>query len=109
MSSEPQVQDVSDPVGKAQQIAYQSARADIGLRIAFGITLIVLFLALNGAVIGIVWHLIGLDDAARLANKDAAYDPVINSQVVMSLVGGTVVQGGTAVAVIIGSLFKKPR
>ena len=80
-------------------------QADRGLRIGMAVALTVLFLALNGVVIWLVFDQIANDRALLVAKLIQPGERLITEKVYISLISGTVVQVAAIVVAIARYLF----
>jgi hypothetical protein len=83
-----------------------SERWDVRLRAVFGLGLISLFFLLNVAVIWIIVWLAKLDQQLIMEKNLPGDARVVTSEVVMALIGATVVQVGAAAITITKYLYR---
>lgn len=82
------------------------AITELKLRIAVTVGLLVLFFLLNAAIVVMVWWSATREYAiANSLIPRANYTQIITPNVIMALVGSTVVQAGTAFLTIVKYLF----
>jgi hypothetical protein len=84
-----------------------SLRTDVMIRAGISLVVATVFLGLNYLVMSFLQQVFQSDLA--LLNRNPAAERVVNTQVLLALIGATVVQTGVAIATIIRYLFpKKP-
>lgn len=85
----------------------ESVRSDTSSRKILVVVLAVLFFGLN---IAVIWFIIYVFNADLVLLKESPSVPrVVTTQVLLSLVGATVVQVGIAIISVVSYLFPKPK
>lgn len=64
-----------------------------------------IFTVLNLVVIAIIWHQLSIENAALKAKTLLPTDRIVTSNVLISIIGATVIETGFAVRTIVKSLF----
>ena len=85
----------------------RSIDADTRVRLWMAVVITVLFIALNAAVIFLVWTAFSADIALLKDKLIQNNQRLITENVFMSLIGATVVQVGVTLVAITGYLFPK--
>ena len=85
----------------------RSTDADTRVRLLMALAISVLFIALNAAVIALVWSAFNADISLLRDNLIKNDQRLITENVFMSLIGATVVQVGVTLVAITGYLFPK--
>jgi hypothetical protein len=85
----------------------RSMDADTRVRIVMALAISALFVALNAAVIYLVWHAFNADIRLLQAKLISPGQRLVTDSVFMSLIGATVVQVGVILVAIAGYLFPK--
>ncbi len=88
-----------DPVDRIARIA------DIAARVGMAVVIAIVFVGLNCAVMWFVYRVFKADIAFILAKTDTAR--IVTTEVLMSLIGATVVQVGVTIVAIVNYLFPK--
>ena len=109
-TTEIQLGEVEKSYGLPEEVRTLSAKWDILFRGVMVTAIVVVFIVLNYRVIEFVTAGFEADlSLLRVAgDKFKPADRLISSQVVMSLIGATVVQVGISVVAIVSYLFPKP-
>ena len=92
---------------KEAEARIRSMDADTKVRSRMAVTIGMLFVALNAAVIYLVWNAINADIALLRDKLIQNNQRLITENVFMSLIGATVVQVGITLVAITGYLFPK--
>ncbi|MCK4343323.1 MAG: hypothetical protein KAY37_16535 [Phycisphaerae bacterium] len=90
---------------RMQEVVRRSAVVDIKLRIAFFVVIALLFITLNAVVIWLVYTLVKIDHELLTTAGVAEVERVVDSKVLMSLIGATAVQVGAVIFAITKYLF----
>lgn len=94
--------------GVIEQATAATMRADISLRWAMIALVGIIFLALNFGVVWLVYSALQIDiDMLRATKPIDPADRLITPQVIMALIGATVVQTGLGFIAITSYLFPK--
>ncbi len=89
--------------GKLENAHVASVRADIWLRVSMAAVVAVIFIGLNWAVIGFIRDAFEHDVASKLAPGER----LVTTELLMALIGATVVQTGVGIVAILSYLFPK--
>ena len=89
--------------GKLEDAQVASVRADIWLRVSMAAVVAVIFIGLNWAVIGFIRDAFAHD----VASKVAPGERLVTTELLMALIGATVVQTGVGIVAILAYLFPK--
>jgi len=85
----------------------RSTDTDTRVRLLMALVISALFIALNAAVIALVWSAFNADISLLRDNLIKNDQRLITEKVFMSLIGATVVQVGVTLVAITGYLFPK--
>ena len=94
-------------IDEKEKAFIRSMDTDTKVRASMALAIIVLFMALNTAVIWIVWSAFQADLLLVQTKVIQSSDRLITEKVFMSLIGATVVQVGVTLVAITGYLFPK--
>lgn len=81
---------------------------DIVMRVVFGTVIMGLFIWLNWSLFDLLRDLVEQDQKMVAAAGESKVERIINSQVIMALIAGTVAQVGAGAATILTYLFRRP-
>lgn len=89
--------------GTLENAQAASIKADIWLRIGMAAVVALIFIGLNWAVMGFIRDAFAQDVAVKATGNDR----LVTTEVLMALIGATVVQTGVGIVAILSYLFPK--